>query len=138
MLRHFVSSMQDSIELSFATAKHAHGLILQEMEKGSLTWLQAEKIDKIRGRNTQRLVPSGPNANAKMSNEGTEKTMLCKLYNKGSCKYQNQTEHTDKGMTYQHFCSNCFSSTGKKYEHPRHQCLQLENDKKHSQSEQKL
>ena len=36
MLRHFVSSMQDSIELSFATAKCAHGLILQEMEKGSL------------------------------------------------------------------------------------------------------
>ena len=138
MLKYFVSAMQDSIELSFVTTKRAHGLILQEMEKGSLTWLQADKIEKIRSRNTQRMVPNGSNANVKGQNEGAEKTMLCKLYNKGSCKYQNQTEHTDKGMTYQHFCSNCFASTGKKYEHPRHQCLRLKSDKKHSQSDQKL
>ena len=94
MVRHFVSSMQDAIELSFVTIKRAHGLIFQEMEKGSLMWLQTEKIDKIRSRNTQRIVPSGTSTTSKVQSEGTEKTMLCKLYNKGSCKYQNQTEHT--------------------------------------------
>ena len=34
MMKHFVSIMQDAIELSFATAKRAHGIVLQEMEKG--------------------------------------------------------------------------------------------------------
>ena len=44
--------------------------------------------------------------------------------------YQNETEHVDKGVIYQHFCSNCLISTGKKYEHPKNQCLRLKNEKK--------
>ena len=55
--------------------------------------------------------------------------MLCKLYNKRVCRYQNQTEHADKGVTYQQFCSNCLASTGKKYEHPKQQCLRLKMKK---------
>ena len=59
--------------------------------------------------------------------------MLCKLYNKGVCRYQNQTERVDKGVTYQHFCSNCLASTGKKYEHPKQQFLRLKNEKRKAQ-----
>ena len=43
MLKHFVSLIQDCIELSFQTARRAHGMILQEMEKGSVDWTQTKK-----------------------------------------------------------------------------------------------
>ena len=61
MLKHFISAMQDAIELSFPTVRRAHGLILQEMERGNVNWLQPEKVEKIRSRNTQRVVqvPNG-------------------------------------------------------------------------------
>ena len=52
MIRHFISIMQDLIELSFSTAKRAHGLILQEIERGDLSCLQVDKFDKICNRNT--------------------------------------------------------------------------------------
>ena len=43
MMKHFVSIKQDAIELSFATAKRAHGIVLQEIEKGSVDWLKPIK-----------------------------------------------------------------------------------------------
>ena len=30
--------MQDAVEMSFATAKRAHSIILQEIEKGNCDW----------------------------------------------------------------------------------------------------
>ena len=61
-----------------------------------------------------------------------EKTMLCKFHNKGTCRYAKQAEHTDKGITYQHFCINCFANAGRKYDHPKLACKRLKNDKKRS------
>ena len=46
MLKHFISAMQDAIELSFPTVRRAHGFILQEMERGNVNWLQPEKVEK--------------------------------------------------------------------------------------------
>ena len=132
--QHFISAMQDAIELSFPTVRRAHGFILQEMERGNVNWLQPEKVEKIRSRNTQRVVQIHNGRAA----ESSEKTMLCKLYNKGTCRYEKQTEHTDKGITYQHFCTNCFANTGRKYDHPKHACLRLKNDKKEVQTSQKV
>ena len=67
--------MQDSIKLSFASAKRAHGLILQEMERGNVDWSQVENIEKIRVRNTQTIWQTANNS----SLIDTENTMLCKL-----------------------------------------------------------
>ena len=128
MLKHFISAMQDAIELSFPTVRRAHGFILQEMERGNVTWLQPEKVEKIRSRNTQRIVQV-PNGRVGGS-ENSEKTMLCKVYNKGTCRFKKQAEHTYKGITYQHFCTNCFANTGRKYDHPKHSYLRLKNEKK--------
>ena len=47
MLKHFVSLMQDCIKLSFPTARRAHGMIFQEMEKGNVDLTQTEKLKKI-------------------------------------------------------------------------------------------
>ena len=50
--------------------------------------------------------------------EFAETTFICKLFNKGTCKFEKQSEHTDKGVTYQHYCSYYYSSDGKEYDHP--------------------
>ena len=98
------------------------------MEKGSVDWLKPSTIEHIRCRNTQRLVPNIVNSRA-VSDSG-EKVIRCKLYNKGTCRYEKQSEHTDKGTTYGHYCNHCTVITGKKFEHPRNQCLRLKNEKK--------
>ena len=71
MLKHFISAMQGAIELSFPTVRRAHGFILQEMQRGNVTWLQPEKVEKIRSRNTQRVVQL-PNSRPGVS-ENSEK-----------------------------------------------------------------
>ena len=124
------------LNYKFPTVRRAHGFIWQEMERGNVNWLQPEKVEKILCRNTRRVVQV-PNGRVGAA-ESSEKTMLCKLYNKGTCRYEKQAEHTDKGITYQHFCTNCFANTGKKYDHPKHACLRLKTEKKEIQTSQKV
>ena len=31
----------------------------------------------------------------------------------------------EKGILYQHYCSHCFAITGKRFEHPKRQCLRF-------------
>ena len=52
----------------------------------------------------------------------TDKTMLCKLYNKGTCRYDKQSGHV---VTSQHYCSNCYAVTGRRFEHPKSLCIRL-------------
>ena len=122
MLKYFISIAQDAIEVSFPTARRAHGILLQEIEKGVCTWKDFDLVEKIRSRNTQRF--ASPVGNVKQNPEVVDKNFICKLYNKGTCRSE-KTEHTEKGINYQHFCSHCFSACGKKFEHPRTQCLRL-------------
>ena len=125
--------MQDCIELSFPTARRAHGMILQEMEKGNVDWTQTEKIEKIRSRNTQRVWQTNV---VRTQGESGDKVMLCKLYNKGTRRFEKQAEHSV--IVYQHYCSNCFTVRCKKYEHAKHQCLRLKNDKKEGQTSNRV
>ena len=135
MLKHFTSVLQDAIELFFPTAKRAHGVVLQEIKKGKIDWNQLDQIEKIRSRNAQRVIG---NPNPSKLSEFAEKHFICKLFNKGSCKFEKQSEHTDKGITYQHYCSYCYSSAGKKYDHPKTKCHRLRKDTKESTETQNV
>ena len=48
--------MQDAIELNFQTAKRVHAIVLQDIEKGKVTWDNLDQIEKIKNRFTQRLI----------------------------------------------------------------------------------
>ena len=56
--------MQGAIELLPHTACRAHAAILQEMERGKVSWLQTGLIERIKCRHTQRILqshkPTGP------------------------------------------------------------------------------
>ena len=56
MLTYFALLMQDVIELSVNTG---HMLaVLQEMERGRLSWMEPDLFEKIKVRNTQRIFQS--------------------------------------------------------------------------------
>ena len=101
--------MQDAIELNFQTAKRVHAIVLQEIEKGKVTWDNLDQIEKIKNRFTQRLVQN-PKLGANACNQ------TCVHYNKGFCKLDG--DHVSGGVVYQHCYSYFFKQTGKKYEHP--------------------
>ena len=55
MLVYFALLMQDAIELSANTARIAHVAVLQEMERGSISWADPDLVEKVKIRNTQRI-----------------------------------------------------------------------------------
>ena len=53
MLIHFSRLMQDAVELSLGMARRAHAAVLQEIERGLISWEDAENLEKCRVRYTQ-------------------------------------------------------------------------------------
>ena len=88
MLYYDTLIMQDAIELNFQTAKRAHAIVLQEIEKGKVTWDDLDQIEKLKNRFTQRLIQ-----NPKLGTNTGNQT--CIHYNKGFCKMDG--EHVSGG-----------------------------------------
>ena len=118
MLSYFSMLMQDAIELSLGTARKAHVVVLQEMEKGKFTWNEFDLVEKCKNRHTQHMLQT-----VKSTTSGN--TQVCVFYNKGKCK--NDSDHVSSGILYQHCCSYCFKETKKRFEHPVNQCMRLRN-----------
>ena len=134
MLRYYISLMQYAVEMSFATAKRAHSIVLQEIEKGNCDWDNLDKIENLRCRHTQRNVTISVKKNADSSDE----VLNCKLFNKGMCRHDNASEHMEKGILYQHYCNHCFAITRKSFEHPKTQCLRFKREGKEVDHGQKF
>ena len=118
MLLYFSMLMQDAIELSLGTARKAHAVVLQEMEKGRFTWNDTNLVEKCKNRHTQRMLQT-------VKSTTTSNTQVCVFYNKGKCK--NDSDHVSSGILYQHCCSYCYKETKKRYEHPVNQCMRMRN-----------
>ena len=80
MMSHFALLMQDAIELSPNTARRAHAAVLQEMERGKVSWSQIDLVEKIKCRHTQRILQSH-----KPISTGVQ-SQTCVHYNKGQCR----------------------------------------------------
>ena len=88
MLMYFALLMQDAIELSTNSPQSA---VLQEMERGKLSWLEPDLVEKVKVRNTQRIFQ-----NHKVAPSSVIKTQCCLHFNKGQCKYDH--EHIANGQ----------------------------------------
>ena len=98
-----ITALEDKFEMSFVTSKRAHSIVLQEIEKGNCDWDNIDKIEKPRCCHTQRNMAGSTKANS----DSSDKVFNCKLFNKGMCRHEKVSEHTEKGILYQHYCS-CF------------------------------
>ena len=103
MLIHFSRLMQAAIELSLGTARRAHAAVLQEVEKGLISWENSESIEKCRIRNTQRLLQS---VKSNTSQNGQT------FFNLRKCKHG--MDHVSAGVLYQHACPYCLKETKKR------------------------
>ena len=120
MLQYLTYLMQDAIELSMNTARKALAAVLQDMERGKVSWEQLNLVEKIKSRNTQRLV-QGYRSNATTQ----DRIQPCIHFNKGSCKFE--SDHVLNNTIYQHICSYCYRETGRKFEHTMQKCLRMKN-----------
>ena len=128
MLWHMMQLMEDSIEWSFQTAKRAHAVVLQEIERGRCDWKNPDLVEKIRCRNTQRAL------NVPESTKKNNKTFLCRHFNKGTCKYE--SEHSEGDKVFEHYCVYCFKVVNKKFEHQLSQCVRKKSHAKSENSQQ--
>ena len=74
----------------------------------------------------------------KKNADSSDKVLNCILFNKGMCRHDNVSEHTEKGILYQHYCSQCFAITGKLFEHSKIQCLRFKREGKEVHQGQKV
>ena len=118
MLIHFSHLMQDAVELSLGMVRRTHAAVLQEVERGLISWEDTESIEKCRVRYTQRLLQS-------VKSSPNQSSQTCVFFNKGKCKHEN--DHVSAGIMYQHACSYCFKETKKRYDHPVSQCMRMRN-----------
>ena len=117
---------QDAIEANWATAKHAHMILLQDIEREKCTWRNPDTIEKIRIRNTAHVIntkqtPSQPKI-SKISNH--EK--VCQDYKCNNC--QQSADHIQNGQILKHAWSYCFQEVGKFCQHKVQDCIRRRNN----------
>ena len=103
MLEFLAEMMEDAQDLSWASVKAAHAVILCRMEDGKLTWDDTETIDKLRWAHGQKNVV-GQNSNLAMNNQkimkGKDNGLICKFYQICSCNHCQ--DPVSAGRKYKH------------------------------------
>ena len=93
MLLHGGSVLQDAIELSFPTAKRAHGVVLQEIEKGVLNWDKLDEIERVKSQNAQRILASSSGIKP---NDITEKVLFVNYITRAHASTKNKASMLKK------------------------------------------
>ena len=111
---------QDALETNWATAKHAHMILLQEIERGKCSWRSPDLVEKIRIRNTARVIAQKPVSTQPKSFKSS-KDKLCPDYNSNSCRFS--SDHVVDGVIHKHACSYCHQEVGRWFSHKIHDCM---------------
>ena len=112
---------QDAIETNWVTARHAHLVLLQDIERGKCSWRRPDMVEKVRIRNTARVIQTKNNASAPKSYKNSSKEKVCTEFNANNCK--SRGDHVVDGIINKHACSHCFQEVGKMYGHKLQDCF---------------
>ncbi len=119
MLKYFYGFIEDVKDRpgEWENIRSLHGIVMINMERGSLNWRKRHAIARLRNRNAQRkgrnsVKQSGQNS----ANKQDANLVPCSFYQKGQC----QREGSHSGLT--HMCSKCWRDKGKVYRHPEAAC----------------
>ncbi len=133
MLSHLEELMLDARQYSWPKARAFHGLIVQEMERGALTWLDTEQIQTHRHRRgyISSPVTRSQGNYSKPASDNPPRYEICNAYNSGSCPH----EKPHDGL--KHSCSYCFGKLKRLYKHPECECRRKDskNDQSSSQKQ---
>ena len=115
MVSYLSDLMEDATDFSWQGAKVAHAVLLCEMERGSLTWENGERIDRIHRAHAQKHVPSKQT----WGRMDTRKPWFCKNFQKNSCSFHK--DHDTNGRLHRHICSFCLTQ-GRQLGHSEKNC----------------
>ena len=117
MLWYLNDLMEDATDFLWGSAKAAHAVLLCEIERGSVTWTNMSRIDRIRRAHAQKHHVGKQNWGKKESESKTP--WFCKSYQFGQCLFNK--DHEQGGKMHKHICSHCLSQ-GKILAHPQKDC----------------
>ena len=118
MLAYLGDIMEDATDFGWANAKASHAVMLCEMERGSLSWFDSERIDRLRRAHAQRH--SAPNKqNWGKGSDSSRRPWFCRQFQLGLCNHQK--DHEVGGRVHKHLCSQCLSQ-GRFLSHPEKDC----------------
>ena len=129
MFKHLEELAADTAKYGFEVVRKYHGMILEEMELGEMTWESEAKFMKLRQQfvwsNTPLSMkgekPSQPaKSAAKKKVKNAARKFPCKPYQLGQCTNPEDLHQTAKGPV-EHICSFCYSK-GFIYPHPEFRC----------------
>ena len=89
MISYMADLMEDATDFSWQNAKAAHAVLCCELERGTVTWGDVSRIDRIRRVHAQKHVPSTKSWGR---SEGGHKPWFCKFFQKGSCVHSKDHE----------------------------------------------
>ena len=93
----------------------AHAVLLCEMERGSLTWENGERIDRIWRAHAQKHIPNRQT----WGRVDTRKPWFCKNFQTNACSFQK--DHETNGCLHKHICAFCLTQ-GKQLGHSEKNC----------------
>ena len=119
---------QDALETNWATARHAHMILLQDIERGKCSWRDPDQTEKIRIRNTARIIqPKSTNIPQKQP-KNNQREIICMDYTKNTCKFT--ADHVVDGKIHRHACSYCLQEVGKLCFHKVQDCMRRKGSHK--------
>ena len=117
MLQYLADLMEDATHFSWANAKASHAVLLCEMKRGSLTWSDSHRIDRILRAHAQKHNP--PQKSNWARNSEYKKPWYCKPYQSNACKFFK--DHEVNGKVHRHICAHCLGQ-GRIMGHSEKEC----------------
>ena len=106
MLEYSRHLLQDALEMNWATTRHAHLVLLQDIKLGKCLWLKA--------RRDGGTVPK--------TGKVTSKDQICVNFNANTCRFA--SDHVVDPQIMKHVCSYCHKQVGKLCYHNLQDCIQ--------------
>ena len=129
MVAYMADLMEDCTDFTWSGAKAAHAVLCCEFERGTVTWHDTAKIDRIRRAHAQKHVRQFERSWSK-SNEAGRKPWFCKPFQMNACSHSK--DHEVNGKVHRHICAHCLQQ-GKVLPHSEQNCLVIK--KQHSKNE---
>ena len=116
MVAYLSDLMEDATDFSWQGTKAAHAVLLCEMERGSVTWEDKDRTDRIRRAHAQKHVSVGKQTWGRAE---SRKPWFCKNFQTNSCSFSK--DHETNGQLHRHICAFCLSQ-GKQLGHSEKNC----------------
>ena len=125
MISYMSDLMEDATNFSWQGAKAAHAVLCCELERGTVTWNDSHRIDRIRRAHAQKHVSNSAKTWGK--SEQKRKPWYCKFYQNGTCTHNK--DHKVGGRLHRHVCATCLQE-GKVLAHPEKDCSMVKEQTK--------